>query len=76
MGAMMEHRHRKKSAVTIIEAIHDARRLLEESGRVEPTKSPVFMAAVFAAAMGLLLIGTVNAGPDPRSDQTDITRTR
>lgn len=71
---MIEHRHRKKSAVRIIESIQDARRLLEESSHAEPTKSPMFVAAVFAAAMGLLLIGTVNAGPDLRPDQTDITR--
>jgi len=71
---MLGHRHRKKSAVKIIESIHDARRLLEESGPVETTKSPMFVAAAFAAAMGLLLFGTVNAGPDLRPDQTDITR--
>ncbi|MHC3127799.1 hypothetical protein OB03_11155 [Brevundimonas sp. GN22] len=71
---MIEHRHRKKSAVKIIEAIHDARRLLEESSMDTPSKPPMLVAAAFAAAMGLLLIGTVNAGPD-RRDQTDITRT-
>jgi len=71
---MMQHRHRKKSAVTIIESIHDARRLLEESGKTEHSKPPVYLAAAFAAAMGLLLFGTVNAGPDLRPDQADITR--
>jgi hypothetical protein len=71
---MMQHRHRKKSAVKIIEVIHDARRLLEESSAAETQKPPMLMAAAFAAAMALLLIGTVNAGPD-RRDQTDITRT-
>ena len=72
---MVEHRHRKKSAVKIIEAIHDARRLLEESSIEAPSKPPTLIAAAFAAAMGLLLIGTVNAGSDRRPDQTDITRT-